>query len=846
MFKLINSYIPKQLVFGQFINKTLYITKHITQHTIKQYIHSFIFRMWETSRGVEPPGSWIAGIDPKERLTKKDRKWLGRIANRTEMKIIQSKETITEIIEGLAIEFNVKDGAITDWPELVKNFNKIADNLDIEKTLKEELNKARPGLKNTINQIGKIANVEIRNYQNKIIREAIDKDNSKELKNIEKDIANRTISNFTDTEVPKELFNLLKDGRKFTPKIKKNKKQAIDLFKEDMAGILNGVLSNYGKKLFHKNSLTRDIVRNLVLTENEEEQKLLEEVLNELSDLKKAKTNDIVCCKELVDIRLIKKIFKEHIELENKILIESDKGLGFTLLSMDQIIILLRKINSEQGFVEIDMTNEQYLAWIAKMKREYCNIIPEEIKDIVSEEIIDKFNNIQGHMSILRLLAKSGKIKEPSVKNFDQLTARTIKAGTNDPINNISNLIGTVAKKLLARMRNKMDGKISTIIGTDNAVEKIKEIGMQQSIMEAVNVQGDVTEMYPNCTFTTVQLAFLRLGEILNIRPKVIIFLVGAIRVIMTCNVVLQPTGIFQMGKEDPDKMGLSIGDVCAAEVSDLTMVVSEFDMAITLKQEKLFMNLVYYSRFRDDMDIKIAGSREEILRVIFIIMANLPRCFEIKGNVTFFMSKFLDIKRITELGSEEKYMLLRKPKNPYDITRSKSNVDPNAKRAAMMCYAYRIIRKTNSQIDQMHQTKTNQIILRKRGYSEKEFINTLNEIRAKEKERKKRKAMVEEKETDNRRFLPAVTWDEVSQNHVRIRSLLKRSKILRKYRAPSSKPQKKILELVFTKRSSINQLEKYLGRPLTSFKTPLRPMYLKFLQKYGKGLKTVSEENGQ
>ena len=800
--------------------------------------------MWETNRGRKPPASWIAEIDPKENLRKENIKWLGRIADRIEMKITQSKETIIEIIEGMAIEFNVKDGAIIDWPEFVKNFNKIADNLDIEKTLKKELDKARPGLKNTINQIRKTANNEIRNYQNKIIKEAINISNKKELENIKEDMANRTISNFTNTEVPKELFNLLKDGRKFTPKLKKNKKQTIELFKEDMANILNGVLSNYGKKLFHKNSLTRDIVQSLVLVENEEEQKLLEEVLNELSDLNKAKTNNAIWYEELVDIRLIKKIFKEHIELEDKILIESDKGLGFTLLSMDQIIILLRKINTEQGFIEINMTNEQYLAWIAKMKREYCDIIPKEIKDIVSKEIIHKFNNIHGHMSIFRLLAKSGKIKEPSVENFDQLTARTIKAGTNDPINNISNLIGAVAKKLLARMRNKMDGKISTIIGTDNAVEKIKEIGTQQSIMEAVNVQGDVTEMYPNCTFTKVQLAFIRLGEILNIRPKVIIFLVGAIRVIMTCNVVLQPMGVFQMGKEDPDKMGLSIGDVCAAEVSDLTMVVSEFDMANTLKQERLFTNLVYYSRFRDDMDIKIAGNTEEILKIIFIIMANLPSCFEIKGNVTFFMSKFLDIKRITELGSEEKYMLLRKSKNPYDITRSTSNVDPNAKRAAMMCYAYRIIRKTNSQVDQLHQLKTNQIILKKRGYPEKDFVKTLNEVRIKEKERKKGKTMV--KETDNRRFLPPVTWDVVSLNHVRIRNLLKRSKILRKYRAPSSKPQKKILELVFTKKSSINQLEKYLGRPHTDFKTPLRPMYLKFIKKYGKVPKTVSEKNGQ
>ena len=175
--------------------------------------------------------------------------------------------------------------------------------------------------------------------------------------------------------------------------------------------------------------------------------------------------------------------------------------------------------------------------------------------------------------------------------------------------------------------------------------------------------------------------------------------------------------------------------------------------------------------------------------------------------------------------------MLLRKPKNPYDITRSTSNVGPNAKGAAMMCYAYRIIRKTNSQIDQLHQLKTNQIILKKRGYPEEEFVKTLNEVRIKEKERKKRKITV--KEIDNRRFLPPVTWDEVSQNHMRIRSLLRRSKILRKYRAPSSKPQKKILELVFTKKNSINQLEKYLGRRLTSFKTPLRPMYLKFIQKY-------------
>ena len=171
--------------------------------------------------------------------------------------------------------------------------------------------------------------------------------------------------------------------------------------------------------------------------------------------------------------------------------------------------------------------------------------------------------------------------------------------------------------------------------------------------------------------------------------------------------------------------------------------------------------------------------------------------------------------------------MLLRKQKNPYDITRSTSNVEPNAKKAAMMCYAYRWARKTNSQIDIIHQSKTNLIILKKRGYQEKEFIRIMRQVKNREKKRKSNNL---EKEKDNRKFLPAIRWDEVSGNHVRIMKLLKRSKIISKYKTPALKPMKKILEMVYTKKSSTNQMEKYLGRPATSFKWPMRSMYMKFI----------------
>ena len=785
--------------------------------------------MWESNRGLNPPKSWMVDKHRGDGITKENVYWLSRVANKIETKMVEATKMIYEILEGYSIDFNVKDGAITDWSELVENFKKVADIIDIEKVLKEELAKAKPNIKRTVNNIEKIATEEIRNYQNKIIKKALMEVNKKEIENIKEDMDSRIISNFTDTEIPKELLNLLKNGRKFTPRILINNKQAIDLFKEDMANVLNGILSNYGKKLFHKNSLIKDIVQKLILVKNNEEQKLLEEVLNEIETLDKAKGSEIIAFENgPINLKIIKKIFKEYIEMENKILIESDKGLGFTLLSMEQITTLFQKINHEQGFILVNMTNEQYLKWISQMKKEYCNTIPIEIKELIEEKDIDEFNNITGHMSILRLLAKSGKIKEPNKNNFDQLTARTIKTGTSDPINRISNIIRIIANKLLIRMRNKMDGNINTIVGTDDAVEKVKKIGIQKSLMEAVNVQGDVTEMYPNCTFTTVRLSFIRLGNILNIKPRVITFLIGAVRVIMTCNIVLQPQGVYQMGKGNPEKMGLSIGDKCAAEVSDLTMIISEFDLATTLKQEKLLMKLIYYVRFRDDLDIKIAGTQEEILKIIFIIMAHLPRCFEIKGKLTFFLSNFLDIKRIAELGSGEKYMLLRKQKNPYDITRSTSNVEPNAKRAAMMCYAYRSTRKTNSQIDTIHQFKANMIILKKRGYKEEEFVKVMEQVKYRENKKKNDNNL--KKEKDNRKFLPGIRWDEVSGNHLRILKVLRRSKILRRYRTPALKPMKKILGMVFTKKSSTNQMEKYLGRPATSFKLPIRPMYLKFI----------------
>ena len=731
--------------------------------------------------------------------------------------IIEFHETTKPIIRGLifgkTIDFESNEGCPLDWGKMVKEIEEATESIDTEGYMETQFDRIRnPKIIGWFTNVKEVYQKSIREHQNDIIKDSIIELNKEEKKEINRNIKERIISNFTGEEMPEKLIQLLKNGRKFVPNGLEGAEAKEELFKEELTRILNKIVHGHEKDKINAKTIERDLRRALSNPRIQfEDVQLLEAILEDIEENKKEAGKAEIGEENNIETTEYQKYFNKLAQKEGKVILESDKGLGFSLLFIHQVLKLYDNINKIQNLVKIDLDDDGYLEWLTELKKQHCPEIPKQIMNMLDKDKIINFKETKGKIAGLRLLIKSGKIPDPSLHSFKDLTARTIKAGTKDPINGISDVLRVIMQNIIRRLKGYMNerfGKVFTVVGSDDAYKKTSDTEKQGSITETINFQMDVFEMYPNCLFPIVQNAVLIASRILKIEGEVVRFMVGGIFVIMKCNVVTEPTGTYLMGDNDPDKMGLSIGDRVAAEISDMTVIVYEVDMASVLEQEKLSQHLKLYLRFRDDVDARVGGTMEEKMRILWIILTSFPRCFRLKASASHLVSKFLDIKRIARLGHKENLAVLRKNNNAYDITRSHSNTFLAAKRAAMYCYAYRMVRKTNWVLDRKHQLDINLMVLRARGYKDHIFKGILQNARG---HVKRKEAKIAEGAIDGRRYLPPVTFDKVSRNHCKIIKFIDRLGTFKRYKKPGYRTKTKVLGLVYTKKIFLKRISRYL-----------------------------------
>ena len=734
------------------------------------------------------------------------------ILKNTETHSKVSENFIKDILRGQSIDFEVDNGLPKNWRLVVQKMHSTNDVLNTEGYLLQQIESTKNSDMRELFKTNLNANQQrIASFQNKCIDKEMDLINESEFNEIGKDLDSRIIANFTGKELPKVIQQYLANGRKYVPFFGSTREEVAQKFMAEIAAILNTMLPRRDSNLFTPTQLVDNIRYNL--TNPDIDPDVLSILRNIITRIEVTKEN-ILNQQDFKgpddEKQWILNILKLFVD-EDRLLLESDKGLGFSLLTTHQVLSLYQTINETQSFILTDLTDETYLEWVAQLKKERCPTIPDAIVKLLDNSMIQNFYNTKGKIAMLRLLIKSGKINNPSPESFKNLTARTIKAGTDDPVNGVSDIIRVVTRHFMKNLKAYIldeYGVDFTVNGCEDAYNRIEKLEPVHSLTDTVNMQGDVTEMYPNCVFPVVMRAFKNIGIILKVSKEVMSFVTGGIYVLMRANVVRQPSGVYQMGKENPERMGLSIGDPAAAEISDITLMIYEIDMIKTLKREKLLTNLQLYLRFRDDIDTRIQGTVEEKCKIIWIILTHFPSCFNIKASISFFTSKFLDIKRIIRVGEKERLALLRKKNNSYDITRASSNTSSNAKSSAMNCYAYRMMRRTNWKMDSKHQLRTNTLILQRRGHTSEDFTKILNKVknRVKISKRENSTKTGSTKRVD-KRFLPPVTWDEVTSNHKRIKFILKRSNVFTKYRQPGYKSGRKVLQLIFTKKTFMKRM---------------------------------------
>ena len=734
---------------------------------------------------------------------------------------------LKRVMDSEGVQFESRHGLIEDWITKTKDIRDLILSVDFESRFIKEGNEF------TSIECSKIVKdfldtnlTLIRERINHFIHKFIEEGNEREIREIENNLKGRLIANFSGVPIPNSLNEILKNGRKFTPFFSPSPNIDKKLFFTDLCNVLDGLVKGFNGLSIKPETLVKDVVRALTHPDIDEViskvlKMTLEENVNNEFSISYDSTHDI----RFENLKAWTRIVKDDIYGSGLALLESDKNLGFSVLKIDQILKLYRDINKIQGYSLVNISEIEYLELVHKLKKEHCPSIPPQLNWMLTREMKDNFYNTRGNIAILRLLVKSGKIDAPSAKSFPKLTARTVKSGVTDPINGISDILRVVSQNIilsLKRLLKEEYGVSFTVVGSSDAYSQMQKVNEQFNLTDAVNLNSDITEMYPNTVFSIVKQATLEAGRLLRIHKDIVDFMINAIFVVMKCNFVRQPTGVYHMDGPDP---ALSIGDPAAAEISDYTLMISEIHMIKALRLAKLSHHLLLYLRFRDDIDAKIGGTVNEKLEIIRIIFAHFPHCYHLKSNVSVVGSKFLDIKRVVNLGHKEWLLGLRKRNNSYDITRFSSNTWLDAKWSAMTAYIYRMIRATNSYRDYLHQLKVYKMILKARGFPEYTFVKRLKSIKKREAIRKLigKEAVEEGKKTKlvagKKKFLKPITYDEASNNNKRLDAFLKNAGVYRRYRKAGFRPSIKILPIIFTKKKFINGVEKYLGITPTVFK---------------------------
>ena len=736
---------------------------------------------------------------------------------------------LRRVMESDGVQFESKGGEIEDWD------SKIADIRDLVGAVDFESRFTWLGDKFTSLECKKIVSdfldnnlTLIRDRINHYIEDFIDESNEREIGEIESNLNGRLLANFSGALIPDSLNKILKNGRKFTPFFSPNPNLNKKVFFDDLCNVLSGLVRGFNGLSIKPETLVKDVTHALTHPDIDEViSKVLEMTLDESinNNFSTAENTYIPRNTRLENLREWVHIVKNEIYGSGLALLESDKNLGFSVLTIEQVLKLYTDINKVQGYSKVNISEIEYLELVHKLKKINCPVIPSQLKWMITKEMELNFINTEGSIAILRLLVKSGKIDTPSVKSFPKLTARTVKSGVTDPINGVSDILRVVSQHIilgLKRLLKEEYGVSFTVVGSSDAYSQMQNVKEQFNLTDAVNLNSDITEMYPNTVFSIVKQATLEAGRLLRIHKDIIDFMINAIFVVMKCNFVRQPTGVYHMDGPDP---ALSIGDPAAAEISDYTLMISEISMIRALRVAKLSHHLLLYLRFRDDIDAKIGGTLSEILEIIRIIFAHFPPCYHLKSNISVVGSKFLDIKRVVNLGHKEWLLGLRKRNNSYDITRFHSNTWKAAKWSAMTTYAYRMLRATNSHKDFIHQFRIYKMVLKARGFPNDMFENRVRMIRKREAIRKRigREASIEEKlnklSIGSKKFIKPVTYDEASKNHSRVANFLKSAGINKSYRNAGFRPSKKVLPIIFTKKKFINGVQEFLGLPLTDFK---------------------------
>ena len=410
-----------------------------------------------------------------------------------------------------------------------------------------------------------------------------------EIMEIEQSLKGNSFFNLTDEIIPKELTDKLNLGKKYCPFFKVNIKQELSMFDQEISELFENYLKfEFGSVVSlsakNLNKELRKVGRSFKIKQNSE----LKGMFNHFRVTYNMIRKQFKTClqNKNSNMYLDSKKYEKSFQLDqDKIIIEADKNVGYVCMFTTDLIEQYSKINIQQHFGQVNITEAWYLENIKQFILDAQRSLPSELgKIILNQDFV--WNKTTSEIGVLRLQPKVLKLKTVSYENIQNLTSRGIKSSMRDPIKIIQKVLDKIFSHLLYHIEERFQiqfGMLSpSVTGIKEAIERIKAT-KTGAWGKSIELEGDFSDLYSNCNEELLSECVQKACKYAKFHDSTFSYIKLLIKCIMSHSYFKEPKGIFKTLK------GFSMGDCAAARGSEIILRIYELTMYNKLSRRNLF-----------------------------------------------------------------------------------------------------------------------------------------------------------------------------------------------------------------------------------------------------------------
>ncbi len=631
------------------------------------------------------------------------------------------------------------------------------------------------------------------------IKKHLKQNTTDSINHIRECISGDCFFNLTNKSIPDNVITEIKKGGKFNPIFVNSFKEESLMFKKQFLELVNSFLKYNVPGVIKLDEEGDTIVQlqllyELTLRKNDKYAYLIKGLIENYETQSKLFKRRI--SRFINGGRSLNHMTKLFDFDRSTIILESDKGLGYVLLSVQEVFRQYLLINNKQHFGKTQVTEEWYLDFISNILEMANNSIPRELSNILKANTFQ--NTIENPcIGTLRLMPKILKLKTICYDETTNLVCRGIKSSLCDPITIIQKAIDKIFDHLLyfleIRFNTIFETSSPSVMGIDEAIVRTHQ-ARYGTYGESIELEGDFSDLYSNCNKQLLIECVKKCCKFANLHETTFNYIVILIEIEMDYSFFHEPSGIFKT------LSGFSMGDIAAAKGSEIILRTYELDIYKKLKQQKVFNCVKKYLRFRDDVSSHFWGTKENMKKAINIIVDGYPKDIHFNVQVNLLQGKFLNIRCINNPKSESAITtILRKKNCKYNIIIPTSNVEDSYKKCAGSTYFRTIKTHVNDKLESKRQKDIVRQILESKGFK-KDEIDAMekNVFRKRQKDDKEKK----------RKFIGTLIYDRRTKRHKFINNIfIKAGLDLNDFRKGMCVPGVKLHSCIFSIRKMRRKL---------------------------------------